>query len=145
MTEKQVRAALDFLVEEYAFKYVYQLFENCPFGNWCTETYSYYNDNGCFTITNICVRGDVGYVHLKNIELLKTFMYSDASERVKYLININSIEEEIWKKHEKASLFKRFFWGDKKYLSIVAEIIRSQIKKNGAFFGIKIGEAQTAV
>lgn len=138
MTEEQVKETLDFLVKEYDLKYDYQQFENCPFGNWCTETYSYYNDYGCFTITKLLARDDVEYVRLKNIELLKTYMCSSYSERLKSQIDITSVEHDIWEKHKKRSIFKGYFWSDKKYLNILSEVIRTQIGKRGEFFGIKV-------
>ena len=71
MTEKQIKEALDFLVKDYNLEYDFQRFESCPFGNWCTETYSYFNKYGCFTITNLLTRDDVSYIHLDDIKLLK--------------------------------------------------------------------------
>ena len=138
MTEKKVKGTLDFLVEEYDLKYDYQQFKNCPFGNWCTETYSYYNDYGCFTITNLLARDDVEYICLKNIEMLKTYMYLSYTEQLKYQINITAVEYEIWEKYKKRSMFKGRFWSDKKYLDILSEVIRAQIEKRGEFFGIKV-------
>ncbi len=138
MNEKLVKETLDFLIEEYDLKYDYQQFENCPFGNWCMEAYSYYNDYGCFTITKLLARDDVEYVYLKNIALLKTYMYSRYSERLKYQINITSIEGDIWEKYKKRSIFRGRFWSDKKYLKILSEVIKVQIEQRGEFFGIKV-------
>lgn len=113
MTKEQVKETLDFLVEEYDLKYDYQQFENCPFGNWCTETYSYYNDYGCFTITKLLARDDVEYVRLKNIELLKAYMCSSYSERLKSQIDITLVEHDIWEKHKKEVFLKGTFGATK--------------------------------
>lgn len=138
MNEKQVKETLDFLIEDYNFEYVFQEFESCPFGNWRTETYSYFNKYGCFTITKLVARDDVEYVHLDDIALLNKYMYSNSSEKIKSQIDITSVEQEIWKKHEKKCLFGKFFWGDKKYLNVLAEVIEVQIETMGQFFGIKV-------
>ena len=83
-------------------------------------------------------RDDVEYVYLKNIALLKTYMYSRYSERLKYQINITSIEGDIWEKYKKRSIFRGRFWSDKKYLKILSEVIKVQIEQRGEFFGIKV-------
>ena len=39
-----------FLIRDYGLAYKYQKFINCYGGNWIVQTYSFYNDSGCFTI-----------------------------------------------------------------------------------------------
>lgn len=68
---------LMFLVEKYNLKYTEQTFESTPFDNWATKTYSFYNDSGCFTISELLQRDDV-YFYFSN-----TFStnYSDLKQK----------------------------------------------------------------
>jgi len=140
MTEEQVKKHLSFLIQKYNMKYARQDFKNHD--PMITETYSFYNENGCFTISNLAQRGDVDYIYLDNIELLKDYMFSSYSEKQKSYINITSAEKQIWDKYESGRLFKKiFFWNNtNKVLSALAEVIEEQIIKSGQFYGVKISK-----
>ena len=52
---------LMFLVEKYNLKFTEQTFKSTPFGNWVTKTYSFYNDSGCFTISELLQRDEIDF------------------------------------------------------------------------------------
>lgn len=137
MDEKNVRKALDFLISEYRFEYRCLDFTGCPFGNWRTETYNYYNANGCFTITNLLGRDDFAFLRFDDITCVDRYSVWRPS------IDLAEEEPEIWEKHKKRSLFRGFFWGERKILQILAEVIRTQIEERGAFFGIEVEKSFT--
>ena len=159
MTEKRVKESLDFLCHEYDMKYNFIKVET-KHGNMygATEAYSYHNKYGCFTIANFYARGEIDYIRLDNIDSLKDFLCSKSpkysldneesikeyeqyiDKRTKHKINIYEEEPEVWGKHEKLLFFKNpFFWeGSKKELRALADVIKTQIKKQSRFFNIKI-------
>ena len=125
--------ALDFLVIEYGLKHIHQDFNSCFGGNWWVKTDSYYNDSGCFTIHHLPQRGELDFYYSKEFSTIR----ESLCER---LLDISSVEKEIWEKHKKFLCFKNpFFWNsEKKVFQALAEIIKVQIEKNGEFFGIKV-------
>lgn len=124
---------LGFLVKDYGIKYAYQDFKNCYGGNWRVYTHCFYNESGCFTIHYLPQRGELDFYFAKEFSNVR----ENLCER---LIDINSVEKEIWKKHEKLLFFKDpfFWWNNKKILQALAEVIKAQIKKRGEFFGVKV-------
>lgn len=139
MKELQVKKNLDFLCLDYNLKYKASEFTNYLSTNGSVETYSYYNDFGCFTISNFAVKGELDYLVFKSIDEMQQCFLSKASIS-NFLINIFNYEQEIWKKNQKLLFFKNpFCWlNTNKTLRVLSEVIKSQIKKNGNFFGIKI-------
>lgn len=149
MTEKTAKDALRFLCDKYGMNYTFAEFENYLGTNISIETYSYHNENGCFTITNFAARGEVEYLHFNSVGLLKNYLFSEYlgdwnlnndklrkyyDEKLSHKIRIFEYEPEIWKKHK----VKTFFGGYKKELNILAEVIQTQIDKHSEFFGIKV-------
>lgn len=150
-TEEKVKKYLWFLIEKYGMSYVREDFE--VWDGWEKGTYSFYNDNGCFTIEQSDPRDGVGYFRLDSIHSLKDFVLSEppdneeeqrqyVDERRKHYeyINIFDVEPEIWEKHKRSGFLKMpFFWGSaKQVLRGLAEVIETQIQKTGQFFGIKV-------
>ena len=124
---------LMFLVEKYGLRFTEQIFEGTPFGNWVTKTYSFYNDSGCFTITELLQRDEID------------FYFSDAFSTDYPALRQRRLnvwdDNEILKKHQKwiFGLKNPFFWRNKKkYMKALAEIINTKIGENKEFFGIKI-------
>ena len=124
---------LMFLVEKYNLKFADQTFNSTPFGNWVTKTYSFYNDSGCFTISELLQRDEID------------FYFSDIFSndyRVLKQVQLNVWEnDEILRKHQKwiFGLKNPFFWySKKKYMKALAETIKKKISENNEFWGIKI-------
>lgn len=130
-----IAKSFDFLVEQYGLTYTYQHFENCFNGAGSVYTYSYYNESGCFTIHHLPVRGELDFFYAKNFS-------NNRLDLCEEMLDITSVEKEIWNKRSKfLGITKPFFWlSDKKVLSALAEVIKSQIEKHGEFFGIKVTE-----
>ena len=124
---------LMFLVEKYNLKFTEQTFESTPFGNWVTKTYSFYNDSGCFTISELLQRDEID------------FYFSDVFSTDYLVLKQRQLNvwdnDEILKKHQKLifGLKNPFFWcSKKKYMKALAEIIKEKISERKEFFGVKI-------
>lgn len=137
MNEFYVKRYLDFLCKDYNFKYNSTMFNNYLQTGGSVYVYSYYNSFGCFSISNFAVKGEIGYHVFNSLDdMIKWFPYSHN-----YIdVNIFNYERDIWKKNEKILWFYTpFAWkSSKKLLSVLSEVIRSQINKEGEFFGIKV-------
>jgi hypothetical protein len=139
MTEKMLKENLHFLVNNYRMRYDFQEFKGFYGGNNSLYIYSYYNENGCFTIKDYPVVSDVTYIRLDNIESLGDYLTAHYDEQIKHEIHIFHEEPEIWKKHEKKQFLKfLLYWNSEKTLKALAEVILTQIEKYGEFFGIKV-------
>lgn len=151
MNERTIKEVLDFLSIGYGLKYTFSKFENYLGTNLSIDTYSYHNENGCFTITNFAVRGEIEYLRLDNVYSLKDYLFSKYSgnnnldneelrryydEKLNHKIRIFDYEPAIWKKHR----LKLFFGRHKTELQALAEVIQAQIDKHGEFFGIKVAK-----
>ncbi len=128
-----IKELFGFLVKQYGLTYVYQDFKNCFDGNWQVYTHSFYNESGCFTIHNLPQRGELDFYYAKKFS-------NNRKDLCEKMIDIRSAEEEIWKKHSNVLGIRNpfFWWSEKKVLSTLVEVIKSQIKKKGEFFGIEI-------
>ena len=91
-----------FLVEEYNLKYSEQTFNNQPFGNYTTKTYSFYNDSGCFTVRHMIQKDELDFYFSSKFS-------SECEKLQEKLINIWIDEPEIWNKHQKW-IFGRCWW-----------------------------------
>lgn len=122
-----------FLVEEYGCVYQYQEFHKCYGGDWIVYTYSFYNENGCFTIRSMPQRGELDFYYAHK--------FSTCLEKLcDKMINVCSVEEELWEKHTKIRGLKNpfFWWRIQNVLNVLAEVIKVHIKEHGEFFGIKV-------
>jgi len=139
MIEKTILRYLGFLIEEYHLKYDYSIFEEYLGTNATLQTFTFYNNNGCFVVHDVPVKGELRFIYLSNINLLGQYAKKPSSVK-NSVIDVRLIEKEIWEKHEKILFFNNpFFWWDKKkVLCALQEIIRIQIEKTGMFFGIKV-------
>lgn len=128
-----IEKIFEFLTKDYGFRYSYQVFQNCYDLGYTVYTHSFYNDNGCFTIHALPARSELDFYYAPQ------FSKNRKNLCVK-LVNIRSIEEEIWNKHTKIlGITNPFFWlSDKKVLTTLAEALKSHIAKHGEFFGIKL-------
>lgn len=130
--EWKQKKQFDFLVKDNGLKYVYQEFYNCYGGNWRVYTHSYYNQSGCFTIHTLPQRGELDFYYAKE--------FSTVLENLcELLIDISSIEKEIWDKHNKILFFRNpfFWWSRNKVLKALAEVIRQKLIKKMNFLGLK--------
>ena len=113
---KTVLKHMGFLLTEYNVQFKAQKFNF--FGNFWSYTYSFYNENGCFTIRHIPQKDDTGWY------------VSDA---------FSEVEDELLQKHLIQGLYIQgpyWLWGTG--IKRLAASIRSQIAASGDFFGIKV-------
>ena len=115
----RVEKLFNFLVEDYKLTYKHYVFENCYNLGYTVYTHSFFNRSGCFTIYSLPQRGELDFYYAK-------------------LLDICSIEKEIWDKHTKFGFIKNpFFWrNEEKVLTVLAEVLKAHINKHSEFFGI---------
>ena len=127
-----IEKMFDFLVKDYNLSYRYQKFLNCYGGNWTVQTFSFYNDSGCFTIHNEIQRGmDFWYA---------TRFSTERKELCEKELDVSLIEPQIWEKHARIGPFKNpfFWWSNNRVLSTLAVALKLHIAKNNEFFGIQL-------
>ena len=113
-------------LKEYGLEFKKQTFNNAYNAHFTVNTYSYYNENGCFTIYNLPQRGEWDYFYSMKFS---TVMDKLLTSR----INIYEQQSEIWNKAR-----SNFLYTIKKELRILSDVIKYQIKEKKEFYGIKI-------
>lgn len=133
-----IEKEFDFLVKDYGLTYKYQEFHNCYGGNWLVYTHSFYNSSGCFTIYEMPSRGELDFYYAQKF----SNVLKELCER---MIDISSIEKELWNKHTRIGCLKRpfFWWNSDRILKVAAEALNVHIKKYGEFFGVSIMNTAT--
>ncbi len=128
-----VEMIFSFLIEDYGLNYSHQQFHNCYSGNWEVHTYSFYNEHGCFTIYSLPQRGELDFYYASKFD-------TNLEKLCDRMINVRSMEEEIWEKHVKVGIFHNpfFEWNIYKVLNALAEVIKVHVTKHGEFFGIRV-------
>ena len=129
----QAYKLFEFLVLEYNLDFSEQKFYNCYGGNWTIETYSFFNKSGCFTIQILPQRGDLDFYYSHNFS-------TKREELCEKMVDVYSIEPDIWKKRSMIGPFKRpFFWySSNNILNTLSEALKTHISKHNGFFGIKV-------
>ena len=150
VTKKDIERLFGFLSRDLGLKYSHQGFKKCYGGNWYVDTYSFYNESGCFTIYELSERGEWAFYYTKK--------YSKKMEELlDELLDIYSVEREMWKDYSDAvevanreiekGVHKLLFFGEmfraewraeRIMLETLADVIRVQIQKHGSFFGVKV-------
>ncbi|MBQ3215078.1 MAG: hypothetical protein IJB11_03060 [Oscillospiraceae bacterium] len=130
----EIKNLFAFLIEDFKLEYRHQEFDKCYGGNWTVNTHSFYNESGCFTIYSLVQHG--GELDFYYAPVFST----NLEELCDKLVDISSIEKEVWKKHTKFGVFPRpFFWlNNRKVLEALSEVLSAHINKHGEFFGIKV-------
>lgn len=128
-----VEEIFDFLIKDYNFSYKYQKFVNCYEGNWIVQTYSFYNNSGCFTIHFLPQRNELDFYYSSRFS-------TEHKKLCERIVDICSIEPDIWNKYTKIWIFKRpfFWWNNNKVLYTFAEALKTHLDKSKDFFGIQI-------
>ena len=115
---KLVLKYLGFLLTEHNMQFKAQEFDEYLDFPFLCHTYSFYNENGCFTIHNVPQRDDTGWYVSKNIS-------EDHYELLeKEIIQIYYVQSTCW------------LW--RTQVKKLAASIRHQITTSGEFFGIKV-------
>lgn len=113
-------------LKRYGFEFKEQSFKNVYNSYFTVYTYSFYNEDGCFTIYNLPQRGEWDYFYSKNFSTV-------MDDLLAFRIDIYSQKAEIWEKARKVWLYTM-----KKELSLLVDVIKYQIQEKNEFYGIKI-------
>ena len=126
-----IRHRFAFLVDEYGFQYAEQRFDKCFDGNWTVTTYSFYNENGCFTIHTLPQRGEVVFYCCDKFS-------SEREALCARSVDIRTIEEDVWDRRSRIWIFRNpFFWySQRSVLAALAEVVRTHLSKHNELFGI---------
>lgn len=119
-----IEKSLAFLVEEHNFQYKSNAFRELKGFQGPFYTYSFYNEHGCFTVLYTFQRNEIEYYVSKTYSKDKEVLLSK---------NISQqVFDELKQKRKKHSNLL------KSNNTLIAEIVKEQIKANGEFWGIKV-------
>jgi len=113
-------------LKKYGFEFKEQIFNNVYNSYFTVHTYSFYNEDGCFTIYSLPQRGEWDYFCSKKFS---TVMNDLLASR----LDVYGQESAMWNRARKT-----WFYTMKKELSLLADVIKHQIKDKNEFYGIKI-------
>lgn len=115
---KVVLKHLNFLIDTYHMSFFFQTFDEYKGFYGPINTYSFYNDYGCFSIVHFVQRGEwAWYTSLKIEKNLYDLLNKEICQR---------------------DFIDQSFFSYKKTLRYLSNIILKQIISSGSFFGIKI-------
>ena len=117
---KSVLKLLEFLIKEYQMKYIFQSFDEYMGFHGPINTYSFYNEHGCFTVLQVVQRGEWGWYTSKKVH-----------ENLHDLL-----ETEI----RQSDFTQQSTFSYKRNLKILGTVIRKQVETAQHFFGIAIDE-----
>ena len=128
-----IEILFDFLKKDYNLSYKYQEFLNCYGGYWTVQTHSFYNDSGCFTIHYLLQKNELDFYYAMRFS-------TERKELCEKMVDICSIEPEIWRKYTKLGIFNRpfFWWNNNKVLTAFADALKTHLAMKKQFFGIRI-------
>lgn len=109
---------LGFLVDEYQMKYMFQTFNEYLGFHGPINTYSFYNQYGCFTLLQVVQRGEWSW-HVSG--KIDTNLY-------------NLLQTEIKQK----DFIQHSTMSYKKHLKLLADVIKEQVECSQRFFGITV-------
>lgn len=115
---KNVLKYLGFLVDDYQMQFLFQSFDE--YKGFCgpINTYSFYNNNGCFTLHQVVQRGEWGWYVSKELHKDQYALLETEISQNEYI--------------RRGSVFAR------SSLKNLADIIDEQILVSKEFFGIKV-------
>lgn len=115
---KLITKHLGFLVSKYKMNYLFQSFPKFLGFYGPSDCYSFYNDNGCFTIHNLAQRGEWG------LFIAPKFSYNQD----------NLLRQEI----NQRLYFDGNYFTDSSWLNALSNTIIRDIKLNNSLFSIKL-------
>lgn len=113
-------------LKDYGLEFKEQIFKNVYNSYFTVYTYSFYNEDGCFTIYNLPQRGEWDYFYSKKFS-------TTMDELLALRLNIYDQEPEMWNDAR-----KKWFYTIKKELNVLADVINYQIQNKNEFYGIKV-------
>ena len=124
----KIQQTFRFLVEKYHFTYAYQEFHNCYHGNWVISAYSYYNTNGCFSVSLLQQRDELDFYYSRHYSTIRDELFEVRLEE-------QTICPDVWQRAKKRFLFA---YRPQLYIDTVAYVIKKQIETTNSFFGILV-------
>lgn len=120
---------------KYSLIYKKQEFLNCFNGNWIVQTYSLYNDFGCFTIHHLLQRNEIDFY------ISKAFS-NDRKKLMERQINVYNYQWTYWNKRAKFLFFTNpfFFENIEKVIESLITVMELEIKDNGTIFGLMVSK-----
>lgn len=118
------------IAKKYNINYLKQKFNNCFGGYWYVETYSLYNENGCFTIHYLGQRNELDFYITPTIS-------NTREELTQNPVKVTEYEKDFWEEELPKLNVYSLSYGSK-FLNLLTKVIELQISKNGSLFGIKI-------
>lgn len=118
------------IADKYNLNYLKQQFDNCFGGYWYVETFSLYNENGCFTIHYLGQRQELDFYVTPSISTKREELANNRIDVTKY-------KADVWEKElPKINVFS-VSYADK-FLILLTKVIEMQLEESGSFFGIKV-------
>lgn len=116
MTEHEaVLKHLGFLIDDYKLKYSHIADSNDRYG---AETFSFYNDSGCFTLHCLSLLGEWGWFYSDSFSTKQTDLLKNEIDQTEYI---------------KGAVF-----GYRSMLKKLGKSIHEQIEQSGSFFNISV-------
>lgn len=121
-----------FLVCEHHLNYEKQHFKNCYGGHWSIDTYSYFNDIGCFTICSLPARDELSFFYSSQFS-------KNYEELCENYADVYSLEPTVWNNHAKFGKYYKpfFFWSKYRILKAVSNIIEVHLEHHKELFSIR--------
>jgi hypothetical protein len=115
-------------LKEYGFEFKEQIFKNVYNSYFTVHTYSFYNEDGCFTIYHLPQRGEWDFFYSKKFSAVMDDLLTSR-------LDIYEKESDMRMQNRDR---KTWLCMMKKELSFLVDDIKHQIKEKNEFFGIKI-------
>ena len=147
VTKRDIWKLFGFLLY-HGLEYSRRRFKKCHNGNRYADTYSFYNESGCFTIYKSSERDGWDFYYAKKYS-------KDIKELLDEHLDIYSVEREMWEDYRNATdeaheaaekevngvsadeMFRLQWKAERVMLETLAEVINVQMEKQGSFFGVK--------
>lgn len=117
---KIVKKYFGFLETQYGMKFCYQSFKKYGHFWGPSDCYSFYNNNGCFTIHILVQRGECGL-----------FVASNFCNNQTELLERDVVQSDYLDKRK--SFFRVSSW-----MKFFSNVIKKEILETGGFMGIKV-------
>lgn len=120
---KKILTIFGFLIREYNLQFKFQTFDKYLYFCGPIDTYSFYNDFGCFTLHNVVQKGE--WTMYKSAKFTED-QYKLMAQRI-YEIDYSYMRN-----------IKKWCWTTTGWLKLLAQAIKEEIDKEGTLFGIRV-------
>ena len=120
---KKILTIFGFLIREYNLQFKFQTFDKYLYFCGPIDTYSFYNDFGCFTLHNVVQKGE--WTMYKSAKFTED-QYKLMAQRI-YEIDYSYMRN-----------IKKWCWTTTGWLKLLAQAIKEEIDKKGTMLGIRV-------